>query len=141
MISVVDQAYEALSRYVAAVADRDCIGAVEWRRIATDLCDAADALESAGGSVEQQVKLRNCADHCAVLGDKASRSASQDRIVNQWEYVNDESGDRVRRIAGPGGWLYQVEISMESNRFDGPTVSYVGWSQPVFVPTPTGGTS
>lgn len=57
-------------------------------------------------------------------------------MTSPWEYVNDESGDHVRRIAVPGGWLYQVEMHMTSDPVTcEPGVNHSGWSQPVFVPT------
>jgi hypothetical protein len=53
----------------------------------------------------------------------------------KWETVCDEPGDQVRRIAVPGGWLYQTwmftdvsGVVPEAHR------NVTGWSQPVFVP-------
>lgn len=53
-----------------------------------------------------------------------------------WETVHDEPNDRVRRMAVPGGWLYQVELYMVHNpRVKGEVSSSThGWTAPVFVP-------
>jgi hypothetical protein len=48
------------------------------------------------------------------------------------------SGDRVRRIAVPGGWLYQTQVALEhESGAHGEAPHYTsGWSQPVFVAEP-----
>lgn len=50
-------------------------------------------------------------------------------------HVYDADGKGVRRMAVPGGHLYQVET--RGFVFDGEDAATVSvWSQPVFVPTP-----
>lgn len=64
-------AASALAAYELAI-NRDGvsehIGAIAWRYLAMELCDAADRIESTGGSVEHQRQLRAAADDCAVRG-------------------------------------------------------------------------
>lgn len=53
-----------------------------------------------------------------------------------WLVVHDEPHASVRRMAVPGGWLYQVErANLHSpGRVGEPSTSTYGWSSPVFVP-------
>lgn len=54
-----------------------------------------------------------------------------------WEIVHDEPLARVRRMAVPGGWLYQVEIDHRMEKHgDGEVANLFGWLPPVFVPDP-----
>jgi hypothetical protein len=57
-----------------------------------------------------------------------------------WEIVIDEVTNRVRRCAVTGGHLYQVErFDVEESPARGSEqVFHVGWSAPVFVPSPAG---
>lgn len=54
----------------------------------------------------------------------------------EWEIVNELHGqirntyEAVRRLAIPGGWLYQYG-------YRDPVAHIVAWSPPVFVPKPT----
>jgi hypothetical protein len=54
-----------------------------------------------------------------------------------WETVSAVIGRRVRRMAVPGGWLYQVEGVHRSRTISADFPDYeiitVRWSQPVFV--------
>lgn len=70
----------ALAAYELAInrdGVRDRIGAIAWRYLAMELCDAADRIESTGGAVEHQRQLRDAADDCALRGDKARRDAQR----------------------------------------------------------------
>lgn len=70
---------EALYRYETACANAELISPDGWRTLARDLCDAADALEGRGTGVEQQRKLRDRAQDCAVRARRAeSRQAAGD---------------------------------------------------------------
>lgn len=60
------------------------------------------------------------------------------RVENEWEIVR-EARDKIRRTRVPGGWLYQVQMSLRYNsapgtigRQDDP--GQPTWWQPVFVP-------
>jgi len=54
----------------------------------------------------------------------------------KWQTVlapkGDEASPGMRRVAVPGGYLYQVERFVEVDDLD--EISRVEWSQPVFVP-------
>jgi hypothetical protein len=54
----------------------------------------------------------------------------------EWEVINDADFERVRRIAVPGGWLYQVEncSRSESEEHGVSVIHHSGWHPPVFVP-------
>lgn len=57
-----------------------------------------------------------------------------------WETVNDNYGERVRRFPVIGGYLYQVELQNWTSTSSGytttDTTTETGWHPPVFVPTP-----
>ena len=63
-------------------------------------------------------------------------------MSEQWEMVHDVPYNRVRRMAVPGGWLYQVEVYLEMDfkyvdDDAGPiSTTQVGWSAVQFVPEP-----
>jgi len=44
-------------------------------------------------------------------------------IIGKWVHLDLENGPEVRRLAVPGGWLYQVEEGVDK------------WYPPVFVPS------
>ena len=54
----------------------------------------------------------------------------------RWELLHDVPGERVRRMPAEGGWLYQVELEIQSAplRFLEPATRHSGWHPPVFVP-------
>lgn len=61
--------------------------------------------------------------------------------MSKWEIINDHKEDGVRRLAVPGGWLYQVQCGRTYSTAPGtcgrdndrgtPT-----WFPPYFVPVP-----
>lgn len=53
-----------------------------------------------------------------------------------WDLVHDVEFERVRRLAVPGGWLYQTEIDQlhEVLRVGEDSTRVIGWHPPVFVP-------
>lgn len=68
--------------------------------------------------------------------------------ADQWEgdYSDDVQDGQVRRMAVPGGWLYQVGICTEEDETAYDKESKAKgtrerksrrWSEPVFVPTPS----
>lgn len=52
-----------------------------------------------------------------------------------WEIVCDVESSQVRRLAVPGGWLYQVEDRTHAvaGRVGDPNSWSFGWTAPVFV--------
>lgn len=62
---------DALRRYNTAIANAETIGADGWRTLACDLANAADALETAGTSVERQRQFRDRATDCRARAQRA----------------------------------------------------------------------
>lgn len=57
----------------------------------------------------------------------------------KWDLVVEAEHGHVRRVAVPGGWLYQAEIAITATSpVDNQTVVLsTSWSNPVFVPEVT----
>lgn len=54
-----------------------------------------------------------------------------------WEEIPGERDMRVRRLAVPGGWLYQVEHHQRMEPIANESGHWIyGWHAPVFVPVP-----
>ena len=70
---------------------------------------------------------------CPICKSKPS-AAWVKREQPAWTIVHDVAGERVRRFAVPGGWLYQVERvdTTESGEY-APSVTTTGWHPPVLV--------
>lgn len=55
-----------------------------------------------------------------------------------WQEIAGARAERGRRLAVPGGWLYQVELfeDIVNISSDHPNHERRGWHPPVFVPEP-----
>lgn len=64
-----------------------------------------------------------------------------DASEDGWEYQQfdtEKTSQKIRRMAVPSGWLYQVEMmNFEEPRSAEVGKSLQGWHPPVFVPAPT----
>lgn len=71
---------------------------------------------------------------------KRAKAVKRTQTKSAWEIIHpctpgEHFGDPgVRRLAVPGGWLYQVQRAEDELQIDGEDTWGFAWQPPVFVP-------